>query len=114
MANNQNNSQKSDREVTFDIRDKLGVIGVNTNREKPWTKEVNIVSWNGGKAKIDVREWNPEHDRMSKGVTLFDDEAKELVRVLTDWFGMDDAAPTLPQAAPAPMAESGSQIAASA
>lgn len=36
-------------------------------------KEINVVAWNGGKPKIDVRDWNSAHDRMSRGITLTED-----------------------------------------
>jgi hypothetical protein len=36
------------------------------NREEKWTKEVNLVAWNGGKPKIDIRDWNATHERMSQ------------------------------------------------
>ena len=60
-------SDMSSREVTFEIKEHIGVISENN---KGWTKEVNLVSWNGGEAKYDIREWDPEHVKMSRGVTL--------------------------------------------
>jgi hypothetical protein len=36
----------------------IGVLDVIDNREEKWTKEVNLVAWNGGKPKIDIRDWN--------------------------------------------------------
>ena len=46
------------------------------------TKEANIVAWNGGVPKLDIREWDPEHERMSKGITLMEAEAEALAKVL--------------------------------
>ena len=54
------------KDVTFEIVEHIGVIDVNDNREEKWTKEVNVVAWNGGKPKIDIRDWNEAHDRMSQ------------------------------------------------
>ena len=45
MANN-------NTEVTFEIMEHIGVLDTYDNREQAWTKEVNIVSWNGGPAKM--------------------------------------------------------------
>ena len=73
MANN---------EVTFEILENIGVIDTIDNREEKWTKEVNVVAWNGGKPKIDVRDWNSGHDRMSRGITLTEQQAAALVRAL--------------------------------
>ena len=65
-----------ERTVTYEIKERLGVLGTS---DGGWTKELNIVSWNGGQPKFDIREWDPEHERMSKGVTLFSQEMKNLV-----------------------------------
>ena len=71
--------------VTWEIRKRLGVL--STNEKTGWTKEANIVSWNGLPEKLDIRDWNPEHDKMSRGVTLAEGEAKLLKRMLDDLFG---------------------------
>ena len=57
-------------------------IGVLSESGKGWTKELNKVSWNGGKPKLDIRGWAPEHERMGKGVTLNEEEAAELKELL--------------------------------
>lgn len=93
MANNNNNNQRSNNDpVRFEIMEHIDVLGT---KENGWTKEVNIVAWNGGAAKIDVREWDPEHTRMSKGITLFDAEAEKLTRALADRYsiGLETNAP---------------------
>lgn len=71
--------------VTWEIRKRLGVL--STNEKTGWTKEANIVSWNNGPAKLDIREWNPEHDRMSRGLALKEDEARALRAALDRLFG---------------------------
>ena len=38
---------------SFDIKTSVGVISESS---KGWTKELNFVSWNGRKAKYDIRE----------------------------------------------------------
>ena len=97
MANNNNNNQRrSNDPVRFEIMEHLDVLGT---KENGWTKEVNIVAWNGGAGKIDVREWDPEHTRMSKGITLFDAEAEKLTRVLADRYNIGIEHPA---SAPAP------------
>ena len=42
-------------DVTFEIVEHIGTIDVIDGREEKWTKEVNVVAWNGGKPKIDRR-----------------------------------------------------------
>jgi len=41
---------------------------------KGWTKELNLISWNYKEPKYDLREWDPAHEKMGKGVTLSADE----------------------------------------
>ena len=38
-------------DVTFEIVEHIGTIDVIDGREEKWTKEVNVVAWNGGKPK---------------------------------------------------------------
>ena len=60
MATNNNT------EVTFEIMEHIGVLDTYDNREQAWTKEVNIVSWNGDVDRIADqadRECCEEHRR---------------------------------------------------
>ncbi|MEI3503270.1 MAG: PC4/YdbC family ssDNA-binding protein [Anaerovoracaceae bacterium] len=41
-----------------------------------WRKELNLVSWNGGAPKYDIRDWDPDHERMSRGITLHEKEMR--------------------------------------
>lgn len=84
-----NNNEKTNDKVEFEIIKKLGVI---STYQTGWNKEVNIVKWNDGQPKYDIRDWNPEHDRMSRGVTLFEDEARKLAEALTKSFKSDEEA----------------------
>ena len=72
-------------EVTFEIKKHLAVL--STNAKTSWTKEVNIVSWNGGAAKLDVREWAPNHERMARGLTFSEEEARQLQAAIASAFG---------------------------
>ena len=42
---------------------------------KGWRKEVNIISWNGAPAKVDIRNWKPD-GTPGKGISLTPEEAK--------------------------------------
>ena len=61
-------------------------IGNLTEYQTGWTKELNIVSWNNSIPKFDIREWSPDHERMSRGITLFEEEAVKLSEVLANHF----------------------------
>ena len=67
-------------DITFEIVEEIGVLSENS---KGWRKELNRVSWNGGEAKIDLRDWSPDHEKMGKGITLTDEEAKQLYLLLS-------------------------------
>ena len=64
----------------YDIVEHLGVISENP---KGWTKELNLISWNGAKPKYDLRDWAPNHEKMGKGITLNTNEAQELYKLLS-------------------------------
>ena len=49
---------------------------------KGYTKEANFISWNGNAAKLDIREWHPNHERCGKGITLTKDEGRNLYAAL--------------------------------
>ena len=57
----------------------LAVLGENG---KGYTKEANFISWNGNAAKLDIREWHPNHERCGKGITLTKDEGRNLYAAL--------------------------------
>jgi len=62
-------------EIKFEIKQFIGVLSESS---KGWTKELNLVSWNDQDPKYDLREWDPDHKKMGKGVTLTSDELKKL------------------------------------
>lgn len=65
-----------DKNITFEIREYLGVVSVH---DSGWSKELNIISWNGQAPKYDLRDWDPHHERMSRGITLHPAEMRKLV-----------------------------------
>ncbi len=68
-------------EIKFEITEKLGVIGEGA---RGWKKEINLISWNERKAKADIRDWDENHAKMGKGVTLTKEELKELKKILNE------------------------------
>ena len=68
-------------EIKFYIVERLGVLSTDA---KGWTKELNLVSWNERDPKYDLRSWNPDHNRMSKGITLTQEEVSVLFEVLKE------------------------------
>lgn len=66
-------------DIKYDILEELGVLSESA---KGWKKELNLISWNGGSSKYDIRDWAPQHEKMGKGITLSKDEIKELYKIL--------------------------------
>ena len=62
-------------EIKFEIKETVGTI---SQSPKGWTKELNLISWNGKAPKYDLRDWAPEHEKMGKGVTLNTEELRAL------------------------------------
>ena len=63
----------------FDIKNSLGTISESA---KGWKREVNVMTWNNKKAKVDIREWDEKHEQMGKGITLSKEELKQLKDIL--------------------------------
>ena len=66
-------------DIMFEIKQNLGVLSESA---KGWAKELNLVSWNDKEPKYDLREWDPTHEKMGKGITLTIDELKKLKELL--------------------------------
>ena len=49
-----------------------------------WALELNLISWAGRPATFDLRKWNGDHTKMSKGISLTRDEVKALSKFLAD------------------------------
>ena len=66
-------------EIKYEIKEEIAVL---SESPKGWRKELNLISWNDGEPKYDLREWAPNHEKMSKGITLTKEEAKKLHKAL--------------------------------
>lgn len=65
--------------IEYEIIEEIGVLSENA---RGWRKELNKVSWNGRPPKYDIRDWSEEHEKMGKGITLTDEEAEALKKLL--------------------------------
>jgi len=70
-------------DIKFEIIQKVGVL---SRSEKGWAKELNLISWNDREPKYDIREWAPDGQTMSKGITL----SREELKVLRDTLNQMD------------------------
>ena len=67
------------QEFSYEIVEEIAVLSENP---KGWTKELNLVSWNGRPPKFDLRDWAPGHEKMGKGITLSNEEFEILRNTL--------------------------------
>jgi len=68
-------------DIKFEIVEEIGVL---SESPKGWTKELNLVSWNGAEPKYDLRDWAPGHEKMGKGITLSKEEVLKLSDFLSE------------------------------
>ncbi|MBU3172491.1 YdbC family protein [Clostridium estertheticum] len=66
-------------DIKFEIKETKGVLSESS---KGWTKELNLISWNDKEEKYDIRDWDSEHKKMGKGVTLSVEDLKKLKDIL--------------------------------
>lgn len=69
-------------EIKFEIVKEIGILATN---KSGWNREANIVRWNDGKAKLDIRDWGPNHEKVGKGISLNSEEVAVLKELLEDY-----------------------------
>ena len=71
----------SSNQFRFEIIQNIAVLSAE---KSGWTKEINLVSFNGASPKYDIRTWDPNHEKMGKGITLTKEELTLLESVLKE------------------------------
>ena len=66
-------------EIKYELVEKIGILSEGNNG---WNKEINLISWNEREPVFDIRSWSPDHENMSKGATITVAEAKALREIL--------------------------------
>ena len=74
----------TEKSITCEIVEPIAVLSEN---EKGYTKEINLVSWNGAEPKFDIRNWHPGRERSGKGITLTKEEIMNLMDAMEEMFG---------------------------
>ena len=68
-------------DIKFEIKETVVVLSESA---KGWKKELNLISWNDKEPKYDIRDWDSEHKKMGKGITLSIEELKKFKELLND------------------------------
>ena len=71
-------------EFKYEIKENLGVVSESANG---WSRELNLISWNDGKPKYDIRDWAPEHEKMGNGIGLTREELESLYDIIGEVLG---------------------------
>lgn len=66
-------------EIKYEVQEELGVLSESPSG---WSRQVNMVSWNDKEAKYDIRDWSPNREKMSKGISLTYEEVLALKDIL--------------------------------
>ncbi|MBQ7444570.1 MAG: hypothetical protein IJS71_01335 [Clostridia bacterium] len=64
-------------DVKFEIVRRIAVI---SDKGSGWTREINLVRWNDGGLKVDIRDWNSGRQSMRKGLTFNRPEFLSIVK----------------------------------
>lgn len=72
---------RNSQDISCEIVEQLLVI---EERNAGWNLELNLIKWNDGEPKYDIRPWNEDHSRSGKGLTLTLDNLRAIVKYAED------------------------------
>lgn len=75
------------REIQYEIVKEIAVLSTG---DSGYTKEINLISWNGKEPKYDIRSFSPNREKCGKGITLNADEAAALLKALLKELNSED------------------------
>lgn len=80
---------KQVNKIDYRIVRPLGILSEKDNI----TTELNLISYNNYKPKLDLRKWEKKGDNkiLQRGLTLADEEAKELFNALKEYLEHKEA-----------------------
>ena len=55
------------REIQYEIVKEIAVLSTG---DSGYTKEINLISWNGKEPKYDIRSFSPNREKCGKGTGL--------------------------------------------
>ncbi|HFR3711438.1 TPA: YdbC family protein [Streptococcus suis] len=75
------------REIQYEIVKEIAVLSTG---DSGYTKEINLISWNGKEPKYDIRSFSPNREKCGKGITLNADESAALLKALQKELNSED------------------------
>ena len=67
------------KEIQYEIVKEIAVLSTG---DSGYTKEINLIAWNGNEPKYDIRSFSPAREKCGKGITLTKAEAEKLLAAL--------------------------------
>lgn len=67
------------KEIQYEIVKEIALLSTS---DSGYTKEINLISWNGKEPKYDIRSFSPNREKCGKGIALTVDEAAALLKAL--------------------------------
>jgi hypothetical protein len=67
------------KDIQYEIVKEIAVLSTS---DSGYTKEINLISWNGKEPKYDIRSFSPNREKCGKGITLTETEVEKLLAAL--------------------------------
>ena len=75
------------KDIQYEIEKEITVLSAS---DSGYTKEINLISWNGREPKYDISSFSPNREKCGKGITLTADEAVALLKALQEELNSRD------------------------
>ena len=75
------------KEIQYEMVKEIAVLSAS---DSGYTKEINLISWNGNEPKYDIRSFSLNREKCGKGITLTADEAAALLKALQEELNSGD------------------------
>ena len=67
------------KDIQYEVVKEIAVLSTS---DSGYTKEINLISWNGAEPKYDIRSFSPNREKCGKGITLTEAETEKLLAAL--------------------------------
>ena len=74
------------KDKSYEIKENILTLP-KENETDVYHKELNMVSWFGKEPKLDIRGWSDDHEKMTKGISLTEDEFIQIARAGLEKLG---------------------------
>ena len=68
-------------EIKYEVVQRIAVL---SERPRGWERQLNLISWNDGEPKYDIRDWSPDGSKMGKGISMTKEDLIALKGILDD------------------------------